>query len=194
MKRLSAILILLAACGGKDDPIAHVSKPQRAGLAVDIPVPDFTFLESRDRTLSKKDLLQKVWICSFIFTHCPTHCVEMSREMKQLQSEFEDAPDFRIVAVTVDPARDTTKRLRWFAKNWEAEPDRWYFLTGNRKDIVKFCLEGMKNSIDEQDPLFHSLKFTLVDRKGHIRGYYDLKRKDEIRQMRSDIKTLLAQP
>ena len=171
----------------------HATPNRGANLKGTTVVPDFMFLEAQDRPLRKKDLENKVWICSFIFTSCPTHCVEMSKAMKALQGEFEKESDFRIVAVTVDPARDTPEQLRYFGKQYEANPDRWYFLTGNRKDIVEFANTGIKAGVDPKDPLVHSLYFSLVDKKGVIRDVYHAREKDRMKQLRTDIRTLLAE-
>lgn len=188
--RYLLLMALLVGCGD------HVDKPVRnkgAELKGTTVVPDFMFLEAQDRPLRKKDLDGKVWVCAFIFTHCPTHCPEMAREMRALQAELKGEPDFRIVAVTVDPARDTPEQLRYFGKQYQVDPERWYFLTGNRKDIVDFANSGIKSGVDPKDPLQHSLRFSLVDKKGVVRDSYHVRDKDRMKEMREDIKKLLAE-
>lgn len=193
MKTFSALLLLLAACSRDESPIAHVSRERGGNLKGTIVVPEFTFLEARDRSLSNKDLLGKVWTCGFVFTSCPTHCVAMAKELGALQKQIA-APDFRMVFVSVDPARDTPERMRWFLKNWQADPDRWYFLTGERSDIVEFANSGIKLGVDPKEPLAHSYYLALIDRKGVVRDMYDIYAPDRMKQLRSDIKTLLGQP
>ena len=46
-------------------------------------------------------------------------------------------------------------------------------------------------SIDE--PIFHSSYFSLVDRHGYIRGYYDGTKIDEIGRLFKDVSTLLKE-
>ena len=162
-------------------------------LRTRIEVPPFRFLEARERVVSNKDLAGKVWTCAFIFTHCPTHCVEMAREMRQVQWAFAKEKDFRIVAVTVDPARDTPEQMRRFGKDWDADPKVWWFLTGKRSDIVEFAISGIKSGVDKEEPLNHSLVFALIDKQGFVRDYYHVRDVERMKQMRKDIRTLLAE-
>lgn len=185
------ILVLAAACGQKKEPLG--AQGQQGDLMANIPVPEFTLLEAQDRPLGRKDLLGKVWVCSFIYSRCPTHCVSMAMEMAELQEDFEKEKDFRIVAVTVDPAFDTPKVLRGFAKSYDADPERWFFLTGKREDIRKLAHEGLKIQWHPDEPLIHSQHFVLIDRKGVARGYYAQGDPDRMEKLREHIRTLLAE-
>jgi protein SCO1/2 len=181
-------LLLLAACGEQPEPLgARVAKGE--GLVV----PDFSFLERGGRPYGLKDLKGKVWVAAFIFTRCRTTCIPMCGEMMELQDEFEDEPDFRIVATTVDPAYDTAARLKEFAQGYGADPERWLFLTGKRADIKKFAHEGLKIQWHPQDPLIHSTYFVLVDRDGRIRDYFNQTRREEMERLRKVIRTLLGE-
>ncbi|MHC5051571.1 MAG: SCO family protein [Planctomycetota bacterium] len=98
-------LLLLAACEKKQEPLG-AKVAQGEGLEV----PEFSFLERGGRPYGLKDLKGKVWVASFIFTRCRTTCIPMCGEMMELQDEFEDEPDFRIVATTV--SRKTSRSSR----------------------------------------------------------------------------------
>ncbi len=112
--------------------------------------------------------------------------------MSRLQDAFIDDADFRIVATTVDPARDTVEVLRDFAKKYRAKEDRWLFLTGGRDEIVRFSgADGLKVGGHPDEPLLHSTTFTLVDKKGVIRGYYKLGGEGRMKKLRTDIRALL---
>lgn len=189
--RKTALVLLLAAGCGPPEPMAGESVSfdlQMLGK-----VPEFKFLERAGVPVDRAALEGKVWICSFVFTRCATHCVVMSTEMASLQDEFEDEPDFVIVATTVDPAYDTPDVLRRYAGRYGAKGDRWLWLTGLREDIRKFAHEGMKLAWHEDDPLLHSTRFVLVDRAGNIRGYYELRGEGRMKKMREDIRALLAE-
>ena len=43
----------------------------------------------------------------------------------------------------------------------------------------------------EEDPIFHSTRFILVDRVGKIRGYYISSEKDEMERLWADAELLL---
>ena len=77
-----------------------------------------------------------------------------------------------------------------YAEEYKAKPNKWYFLTGPREQIKELALKSFKlGSIKE--PVFHSAKFALVDRKGRIRGYYDGVQSGEVSQLFKDVSLLL---
>ncbi|NBQ75037.1 MAG: hypothetical protein EBU14_06685, partial [Acetobacteraceae bacterium] len=47
-----------------------------------------------------------------------------------------------MVSVTIDPMTDTPERLAEYAKKWEADPFKWYFLTGPYADVKKWIQMG----------------------------------------------------
>lgn len=191
--RALAFAALLAACADYEKPKAVVGETVSHDLEKLGEVPEFLLLERAGKAVGRDDLKGKVWVCSFIFTRCQTHCVAMSREMVSLQDEFLDHPDFVIVATTVDPANDTPAALRKFADAYKAKPDRWLFLTGDRDDIRAFAADGLKIGWQPDEPLVHSTRFVLVDKQGRIRGYYELREEGRMDKLRSDIRALLAE-
>jgi protein SCO1/2 len=180
--------LLLGACA-EQKPIGK--SRLESGDALEVGA--FSFLERSGRPLSDKDLKGKVWVASLIFTRCGTTCPPMCGEMVELQEEFKDEPDFRIVAATVDPAYDTAEVLDKFGKSYDADPDRWYFVTGKLEDIRKFAAEGLRIIPWKADnPVEHSVVFVLVDRKGHIRDYFRQDDWEQMKRMRDVIRGVLA--
>jgi protein SCO1/2 len=114
-------------------------------------------------------------------------------EMGELQQDFEGDKDFRIVATSVDPDRDTLERLDKHGKNYDADPERWYFLRGEKEPVKKFAHEGLKIAWHPDDPLIHSNYFVLIDRLGRIRGYYQQSDLDRMETLRVHIRALLAE-
>ena len=142
-------------------------------------VGDFTLTERSGRTISKSDLLGKIWIASFEFTRCTAGCPQISATMERLQEDLIRFPDVRLVTFTVDPEHDHPEELREYADRYHADPQRWLFLTGEEKSIYQlleksFHLPAQKNTDgDSGNAVMHSPKLVLVDRQGHIRGYFD---------------------
>jgi protein SCO1/2 len=186
---LLAPLPLLALACEKEEPIGKA----RVEESADVRVGAFDFLERSGKPFSDKDLKGKVWVGALIFTRCTTSCIPMCAEMADLQDDFKDEPDFRIVATTVDPAHDTAEVLDKFGKSYDANPERWYFLTGKIEDIRKFAVEGLRLPWKAEDPITHSIDFVLVDRNGRIRDYFRQTKPDEMKRMRAVIKELLAE-
>ena len=163
-------------------------------------VPEFSFAERSGREIRLADLLEKVWVLDFIYTHCPDTCPIQSAEMKSLQDEFAAEKDLRFVSITVDPARDTPAALSEYAVRFGADRERWLFLTGDREAIYNLAQEGFHLAVAElplasREPAAathaHSPRFVLIDRKAEIRGYYQATDKPAVARLRRDLKTLL---
>jgi protein SCO1 len=146
-------------------------------------VPPFALTERSGKPVSNADLTGKVWVAAFVFTRCSGPCPSVSATMARLQSELDLAnqPDLRLVTFTVDPDRDTPDELKKYADHFRAHPDRWLFLTGKEAELHRLARDGFKIAADRtQNPkpeagqeFDHSTKLAVVDKKGHVRGYYD---------------------
>ncbi|WP_080507792.1 SCO family protein [Bryobacter aggregatus] len=152
-------------------------------------VPPFEFTKQDGRPFSSSALKGKVWVADFFFTHCPGPCPRMSNQLKRVQEQTAQLPDFHIVSITVDPDRDTPEVLTEYAKRYHADPMRWTFLTG-RKDLIENVMResfylGHAGTMTE-----HSTRFVLVDGSMRIRGFYDSFAKDSIDQLIEDIQQL----
>ena len=130
-----------------------------------------------------------VWVADFIFTNCEGPCTRMSAYMRALQKATTDLPDLKMVSFTVDPQRDTPPVLREYGKNYSADSDRWYFLTGDPRildglDHDSFKLGNVGAQMD------HSTRFVLVDPRGQIRGYYGIATGDPVPDLARDARRL----
>lgn len=156
--------------------------------------PDFTLTERSNRQVTRKDLAGQVWIADFIFTRCTGICPAMSSNMQKLQSQL--PKEVRLVSFSVDPDHDTPQVLSEYAKRYNADPERWLFLTGDAEAVQKLSVDGFKLALDptagtEAEPITHSSRFALVDREGHIRGYYGTEDPSALDRLVADAKTLL---
>lgn len=132
---------------------------------------DFTLTEADGKPFGLKDLLGRVWVADFIYTYCAGPCPKMSAAMRDLHLDYA-AKDVRFVSISCDPERDTPEGLREYGANYQADPARWKFLTGDRKLVGRLAKEGFLQADDAGDPLLHSVQFLLVDREGRLRGTY----------------------
>lgn len=101
----------------------------------------------------------------------------------------------RLVSFTVDPARDTPAVMAAYSKHFQAEPGRWFFLTGAQQKLHRLCRDEFKlGNVDGS--LAHSTRFVLVDGRARIRGYYETTPPDgtkNIEKLIGDVKTLAAE-
>jgi cytochrome oxidase Cu insertion factor (SCO1/SenC/PrrC family) len=146
-----------------------------------IPVGEFAFIERSGKAVTQDNLRGKVWIAACFFTCCTESCPQLSGSMARLQHELTTAPDVRLVSVTVDPTRDTPATLLRYAEVYQADAERWLFLTGSADDIRSFVQGRLHLAVEENagpgvtsgNRMLHSPKLTLIDRQGQIRGYFD---------------------
>jgi len=134
-------------------------------------VPDFSMTDSTGNTFHSKALAGKVWIADFIYTNCPAECPMMTSKMHAVQKHVTGQQDVRLISISVDPERDTPAVLQAFARRYDAPTEQWTFLTGTPETIhqVAYLTFHVGDVIGKIE---HSTKFVLVDKRGHIRGYY----------------------
>lgn len=160
-------------------------------LAVYGRAPEFILTERGGHNFSEKNLLGKPWVADFIFTSCAGQCPLMSLEMRKLQKNFPEATGLQFVSFTVDPDRDTPQVLSQYADRYEAEKNRWFFLTGPKQEINRILGQFFLSPAEE--PAMHSIRFILVDGEGQIRGYYDSSDPGSIKQLIHDAGILVNQ-
>lgn len=167
---------------------------RRLELPVMNSVPEFTFIERSSREVKSQELAGKIWVADFVYTNCGGFCPAMTEKMKKLQDAL--PAQIKLVSFSVDPDNDTPAVLAEYAKRYNADPDRWLFLTGNKDSLYKLSKEGFKLALDDtsgtkEDPITHSSRFVLVDKKGQIRGYYSMFDDGEFEHIVADAKSLL---
>jgi len=164
----------------------------RPGMASYGMVPEFSLTDQTGKSFGSKDLAGQVWVANFIFTTCAGPCPRMSAQFRKLQKETGEPGGLRFVSFTIDPARDTPEVLAEYGKRFGAEVGRWTFLTGAAAELNKLS-SGPFHAGEIDGSLTHSTRFTLIDRKGRIRGYYDSSDGEKIRELMEDIQTLVKE-
>jgi len=142
-----------------------------------------------------EDLRGKILVIDFIFTTCSTICPQLSSNMKDLQKAYiKKNPDIvQFISISVDPTRDSVQALRSYADRYNADHDRWWFLTGSKDSIFNYAkneLGLLLNNADVPDDFIHSQQLVLLDSARHIRGYYDGLNKAEVNKLANDISIL----
>ena len=159
-------------------------------------VPEFRFTTQEGKTLTRKDLLGKVWVVDFFFTRCPGPCPLMSARMAEISKELRKAKDVRLVSISIDPDHDSPEVLSEYAARMNADPARWIFLTGPRKEIEDFTQKGMLQALakDPDNIPTHSTRFLVIDREGRIRNSRNLDEPELVQKLFMDMGSLLREP
>ncbi|MBL7684203.1 MAG: SCO family protein [Flavipsychrobacter sp.] len=151
------------------------------------------------------DLKGKMVLVNFFFTNCPTVCPQISNNMEMLQDAFKKDPKkkttldtaIHFISISVDPERDSFPALRKYADRYKANPDHWWFLTGDRQAIYNFARKQLFVTMQEgtggMDDFIHSEKLVLLDSNRYIRGYYNGRDTADIIRCADDIVILTRQ-
>lgn len=98
------------------------------------PAPDFTLIDQRGNPVTLGDFRGKTVVLTFIYTHCPDFCPLTAERLRAAYAGLPANRQDKVVmlAVTVDPARDTPAALQAFsAQHGLADNPNWHTLRGD---------------------------------------------------------------
>ncbi|MBK7382933.1 MAG: SCO family protein [Flavobacteriales bacterium] len=158
---------------------------------------DFALVDQLGRTITLADVKDRIIVADFFFTTCTTICPKMTTQMERVQEAY--AKDDRIVLLShsVTPEVDSVPTLAAYAQLHNADPERWHFLTGDRKQIYALARRSYFACQDKgdggPDDFVHTENFVLVDPQHCIRGFYDGTSAKSIDLLIEDIGKLLEE-
>ena len=161
---------------------ARVSQSQPLPVLGTGPISDFQLTNQNGNAVSMADLRGHVWLADIIFTTCPGPCLRMTRQMKEVESELPPNSQTHLVSLTTNPDTDTPAVLKRYAQQYDANLNRWTFLTGTKKEIKHLAMDGLKLALEdkpaaeresENDLFIHSTLFVLVDKQSRLRGVFE---------------------
>ena len=168
-------------------------------------VPEFSFTNQNQKTITNQSYHNKVYIVEFFFTTCPSICPIMNQNMVKIQDQFFGNPNLGIASLTIDPITDTPEVLKEYAIQYKITNPNWNLLTGDKEAIYKVANSGFNLYVGENPQVDggfeHSGFFALVDQEGNIRSrfddqgnpiiYYNGLGDEGIQMLKEDIKLLL---
>jgi cytochrome oxidase Cu insertion factor (SCO1/SenC/PrrC family) len=143
---------------------------------------DFTLTNQDGKITTLADLTNHVWVADIIFTRCAGPCPRMTAQMKSLQDSLPQNSNAKLVTLTTDPDNDTPSVMKKYGERFNADFNRWTFLTGTKNQIANLASGSLKLSavpvkLDEQknpvDLFIHTTIFVLVDKHAQLRGIFE---------------------
>lgn len=111
-------------------------------------------------------------VLTFLFTSCPVaeYCPLLASKLAQLQPLIKGRA--RIVAVTLDPARDSLEVLAEYGAGYGADPEVWHFarLDVESLDGLLRLVGGVR--VEDPETITHNLRLLAMDAEGRILGLY----------------------
>lgn len=159
---------------------------------------DFALADQTGHPVRGKDLLGKIQVVNFFFTSCPQVCPVVMDNLQNMQNDLPVAhskdSDVVFTSISVDPLRDTPKRLRAYARLRHLSTPNWLLLTGDKTAIYFLArysyLATLSQGASPNDDFIHTETVVLVDPAGRIRGFYNGSRAKDMQLLSIDIKRL----
>jgi cytochrome oxidase Cu insertion factor (SCO1/SenC/PrrC family) len=177
----SALLALLAACGGSSSGGARITAPAADDPVAFRTVGDFALVDQDGARRNLADWSGAPFAVAMIFTSCAGPCPAITDAMAKLQRELPATSSIRLVSVSVDPRTDTPPVLKSYAIAHGADPARWTFLTGDEPALHALIRDSLMVSVDgrraDQPGAFqptHDSRIIAIDKRGRVRGYYEV--------------------
>lgn len=161
---------------------SELQKVQSVSLPLNYPLPDFTLTNQNGQAVTLADLRGYVWVGDIIFTSCGGPCPVMTKQLSELQGMLPAGSGVKLVTLTTHADFDTPEVLKRYGQRFNANFDRWMFLTGSKQQIASLARDGLKLVAQEirpeerasaQDLFIHSTLFVIVDKEGRLRGSFE---------------------
>jgi len=151
---------------------ARAAAASPPALAPGTLIPNFELIDQLRRPVTFSQFRGKVVAINFIYTACayPQFCFRIANHFGVLQRRFAArlSRDLVLLTVTFDPARDQPEVLAEYAKQWNANPDNWRFLSGPVAAVQRLTdLFGVQFYPDE-GLLNHTVRTAVVGRDGRL--------------------------
>lgn len=181
---------------GSREPVTTVIDGKEVTDTVYHQIPEFEFLNQDSLLVSNEFFGNGVYVANFFFTHCPSICPTMQRNLLEVYQEYLDDDRVKFLSHSIDFKYDSPSVLKNYAERLGVVNDQWQFVTGSKAAIYGIAEQYMvytKEDASVPGGYDHSGYFVLVDHKRHIRGAYDGTSKDQIEVLRRDLKILLQE-
>ncbi|HEV7781149.1 MAG TPA: SCO family protein [Chitinophagaceae bacterium] len=167
-----------------DSLVTVTKKGKRSDDTVWHTLKDISLTNQEGKPMTWDSLRGKIIIADFFFTHCPTICPGLTRNMKRMAESIHNGQrvgdrtnkQVHFISFTIDPERDSVERLKYWADRFQIDPENWWLLTGDKKEIYDLIVNEMKVPAEDGkgiDTSFaHTDHFVLIDSNRHVRGYY----------------------
>ena len=138
-------------------------------------IPEFSFINQNNDTITNEDYKDNIYIANFIFTSCPTICPTMTMNMRYIQDKLNIYPNVKFISHSVNPEYDTPEILKKYSRKMRIKESNFNFVTGNKKEIYKIAESYFVNvAKDELAPggFLHSEYLIIIDKEGRVRSGY----------------------
>lgn len=181
---------------GSREPVERMIDGETIVDTVHHQIPEFEFLNQDSVLISEDFFSDGIYIANFFFTHCPSICPTMQRNLLEVYQEYLGDERIKFLSHSIDFKYDTPEVLKNYAERLGVVNDQWQFVTGPKQSIyglADYYMVYAKEDSEVPGGYDHSGYFLLVDQNRHIRGAYDGTLKEQIEVLKKDLKILLEE-
>jgi protein SCO1 len=172
MRRAAIALALLACCAG----CGSAAKPAFRGteLTPSLRAPNFALRDQNGRTVTMAGERGHWTVVTFLYTHCPDVCPLIAANLNgALKDPAGGSAHLHVLAVSVDPARDTPAAVRLYVVQHRLLP-AFRFLIGSPAELARvWAAFHVAAQPGPHGTVTHSTFEILIDPQGHERLIYD---------------------
>ncbi|WP_128545582.1 SCO family protein [Larkinella soli] len=153
-------------------------------------LPPISGLSSDRRPFSTRSLSGKIYVASFFGPDCDSICLKVAGQLNRVQDIFGPMPDVVILSYT-----DSLNVASSIFRNFEVQAGKWLLV---QPDTLKSSFVGEQYYRIKQRPvtgrkgetftLYEGL--VLIDKEGHIRGFYNGTDKTDVDRLILEIRVL----
>lgn len=159
-------------------------------------IPQFEFLNQDSSIITDKFFDNKIYVANFFFTHCPSICPTMQRNLLKAYNKFQNNDGVAFISHSIDFKYDTPSILKEYANKLGVTNNKWQFVIGSKADIYSISdnyLVFTKEDENVAGGYDHSGYLVLIDHNKMIRGVYDGTSEQETDKLLSDMDILLSE-
>lgn len=178
---------------GKEEILVLNENGEEEIEEITLEINEFEVMDQDSNIVTAMDFKEKIYVVDFFFTHCPTICPIMTKNMAKVYDVFKEDNEVLFLSHTIDIKNDSVPQLKKYANKIGISSQKWHMVTADKKVIYDLAKKYMVSA--EEDPnspggYMHSGAFILMDGKHRIRGYYDGTLEEDTEQIIADINVL----
>ena len=160
-------------------------------------VRDFKLINQDNHLVSFPSDSNKLTVVAFFYTRCPLVCSGINKKMAEVVRIYQKNKLLQFLSITVDPHFDTSEELKKYSKEYQVQPNKWNFLTGDEAAIYKlakedFLVDVLKDTTQNNN-IIHRPMLILLDPQKRIRGYYNSIDKEQVDRLIDEIRVFIAE-
>lgn len=168
---LAGLLFSVQPAQAAKDPFDAKAALERSQAAVGNNLGALRFTDSRKRSVTLTDFMDRPLIISLVYTGCADICPTVTETLAHAVDVARDAlgdDAFRVVTIGFDARNDTPDRMRHYAASRGIRIDGWHFLSADGATIDQLARDLGFQFRPSPQGFDHMSQTTVVDKGGKV--------------------------